>query len=750
MSLSGGVRSLVALLLLLYPALALTHRSGASATLHVLAVLGLIAMVRVLGTPTLRVVLVRFWRDYGVLCVAMLVPLAVNMLSMGYAGLFGDAFSTTVQRAAFSGFVLFTMLSCQRAQLARFQWGVLAGLLVTVGILFVSSSAGAVRPEPDAQNLLNYTNFVVLLGMYSLYMMGWRLTRFTTTEFLLKLLAFALAVYAVFLSDSRGPLLSMGILLAFYLIFVVRWCGLRWRLGACVGALVLLSAVSLQSDQMVPRLKESVHATIQSVPAMMQGDDPVGGDASTRVRLGLWKASWLMFKEHPWIGDGSRSFSDRLIDLNKAGLINDESTWKVPQSEAFVQSHNEVANTMANRGMAGLISLLLLYGVPFYYFIRQRARTDRFGQVAADMGILTCVGVVLFGLTVTVFTSGWMMAHYVLLICIFIALSRPTDEGAPYPEPRLNKGRLRFPMPWQQKLLRRTYRTVRGRSNRHSGHLWPYVKIRRNPQGYIERLSVLGHEVALTPIHEAFAGAGPDFHIILSGPSVADIDYSKLSGLQVLGVNGAILLQDKVDIEFPFYCIIDRTFVQNKLQVVERIVSEDRVLFLTPDVLRYVFQHIPLDRIRCRLCVLEDIAESAYKPGITPALLKDMQRKAADLTVFDDQIPLGFSFDPSLGWFDASTVAYAALHVVVWGGAQRVYFHGLDIKGAQSGPRFYEEGERPLETCLEQSLQTLIGPSFRQAVILLRERGVQVYNLSPQSALGPDVIPFVEWKELLR
>lgn len=748
MPLPGGVRSLVVLLLLLYPSLSLIHRSGASATLHVLAVLSLFGVLRAAIKPAARDVLISFLRAYGVLCCAMLTPLAVNMLSTAYAGSFGDAFSTTVQRAAFTGFVLFTLLSCQRVQLARVQWGVLLGICVAAVVLYQASAGGAVRPDPDSQNLLNYTNFVVLLGMFSLYMLGWRLTRFTVIEFVLKLLTFALAVYAVFLSGSRGPLLSMGVLLAFYLVFSVHWCALRWRLSACVLALLILGTAALQSDRMIQGLKHSMQATMQSVPAMLQGGDPVGGDASTRVRLGLWKASWLMFKEHPWIGDGSRSFSDRLIDLNKAGLINDEATWKVSQREAFVQSHNEITNTLANRGLAGLLALLLLYGVPFAYFLRRRRRTDRFGRVAADMGILTCIGVVLFGLTVTVFTSGWMMAHYVVLMCVFIALSHPSAEGEPGSESRLSDGHLRFPMPWQQRFLRGSYRTLRGRANRHNSRLWPYVKIKRNAQGCIDQASVLGHDIALTSIHDAFAGAGSDFHIILSGPSVADIDYSRLSGLQAVGVNGSILLQDTVAIDFPFYCLIDRTFVQNKPQLVERIVSHNRVLFLTPDVLRYVLQSVPLDRLKCRLCLLEDMAESAYKRGITPASLQTLQQAGADIAVFDKQIPLGFSFDSSLGWFDADTVAYAALQTVVWGGAKRVYLHGLDINGAGSGRRFYDEGKQPLGTRLEQNLETLIKPSFRQAVVVLRQRGVEVYNLSPHSALGPDMIPFVDWQTL--
>ncbi|HLR78468.1 MAG TPA: hypothetical protein VK062_05385, partial [Burkholderiaceae bacterium] len=478
--------------------------------------------------------------------------------------------------------------------------------------------------------------------------------------------------------------------------------------------------------------------------------DPVGGDKSTRTRFGFMKASWLMFKEHPWVGDSSRSFAERLAALNQAGLVNDETTWR-PNGTPFVQPHNEIANAAATRGVAGLLSLLLLYAVPLYYFIRQRSRTDAFGRVAADMGIATCVGVMFFGLTVTVFTSGWMVVHYVLLVSVFVVLSRPSPADDDVPQmPLTSTGHVPFPPVWAQKHLRRTVRALRGRANRHNAHLWPYVSITRDRAGHITRIAVQGYDIPLTRLDDAFASMGDNVHIVLSGPSVAEIDYARLPRLQAMGVNGSILLQDRADIDFPFYCLIDRTFVRNRPDVVDRIVSEQgRVLFVTPDVVRYICDYVPLDRIRCRICLIEDIAEAAYKPACSPASLKALQAAGRDILVFDEQVPLGFSFDPCVGWFDADTVAYVALQVAVWGGARRVYFHGLDIKGAASAPRFYHEGNRPLGSRLEQNFDRLIEPSFRQAVAHLRDRGVDVYNLSPDSALRPDVMPHMPWQKLV-
>src|SRR5690606_15224587 len=109
---------------------------------------------------------------------------------------------------------------------------------------------------------------------------------------------------------------------------------------------------------------------------------------------------------------------------------------------------------------------------------------------------------------------------------ILIALSRPCQHrnlGAPR---CLDKGGRAFPPPWQQKALRELHRVFNGKPNRHNGHLWPYVSIERDSKGRICTASVLNRDIPLTSVEEAFTGASSEFHIILSGPSVADIDYS--------------------------------------------------------------------------------------------------------------------------------------------------------------------------------------------------------------------------------
>lgn len=420
---------LSAFLLLTFPTLSLLHRSAPGVALHVFAGLGLILFISLAFYPEGRNAAKTFWNDYWLLCLALAAPLGVNMVTTGYAGAIGEAFSTPLQRLALAGFVFFALYNLKLRTLLMFGWGVLAAAFASSLILYTESHGGAIRPTVDAHNLLNYTNFIVLLGLYSLYMLPWRLSSYPVAEALLKVSAFLAVVYSVFLSVSRGPLLSMAVLLVLYALFGTRAVALRWRLTGCAVVLMIVVLAVLQSAGLRQGLKQAIDATVSSAPAILSGEPPSGGDASTRIRLGLWHASWLMAKEHPWIGDGSRSFADKLVALNRAGLISDEVTWRKDKHEGYNQPHNEFANSIANRGVAGGIALLLLYAVPMAYFVKRRRSTDTIIRTAADMGLATCIGAVLFGLTVSLFTAGWMAALYVLLIGIFISLCRDFDDA---------------------------------------------------------------------------------------------------------------------------------------------------------------------------------------------------------------------------------------------------------------------------------------------------------------------------------
>ncbi|SAI73202.1 lipopolysaccharide core biosynthesis protein [Bordetella ansorpii] len=305
------------------------------------------------------------------------------------------------------------------------------------------------------------------------------------------------------------------------------------------------------------------------------------------------------------------------------------------------------------------------------------------------------------------------------------------------------------------RLLRYAYRYTHPRAMRHNQAFWPLVAVRRDENARLIECRIRGasYSPALTDLDEVPRHPGQSCHLILSGPSVAQIDYSLLDLGNVMGVNGSIALQARFpELKFNYYAMLDTGFMSRRRHMVEQILSQDLLLFTTPEAVKWIALNVPARRIACRLAVFEEVHQRTMQPRPTPGQLTEQLRGDPDLILFDAYRPVhahGFSLDVRRGLFGAGTVAYSALQFLVWLGFGRIYIHGLDMKNAASQPRFYETEKDRLGTALDRQFAGHIEPAFRDASVLLRQRGVQVYNLSMDSALGDDVFPKIDWRTLI-
>lgn len=305
------------------------------------------------------------------------------------------------------------------------------------------------------------------------------------------------------------------------------------------------------------------------------------------------------------------------------------------------------------------------------------------------------------------------------------------------------------------KLFRYAYRYSHPRNMRHNQALWPLVAVRRDADARLIQCTIKGvrHTPATVDLGQEPRRDGLACHLILSGPSVGDIDYGRLRLDSVMGVNGSIALQSRhPDLRFHYYAMLDAGFMARRRHLVEQVLRQDLLLLLTPEALKWIAQHIPAADIACRLAVFEEVHQRALTPKPSPEELAAQLQDDPDLILFDAYNPVhphGYSLDIRRGMFGGGTVAYNALQFLTWLGFGRIYLHGLDLTDAADKPRFYETGQDRLGTALSRQFASHIQPAFRDASALLRKRGVQVYNLSPHSALGEDIFPKLDWHTLV-
>ncbi|NIE66756.1 hypothetical protein [Burkholderia sp. Ax-1719] len=296
------------------------------------------------------------------------------------------------------------------------------------------------------------------------------------------------------------------------------------------------------------------------------------------------------------------------------------------------------------------------------------------------------------------------------------------------------------------------YRYTHTRAWRHNERLAHGVTLERDAAGRLAGMRIRSRSLACVnaqiAIQPELSDETRECHLIATGPSVNSIDYRALPMSHVLGVNGAIALAAKHGVRFDYYCIVDTGFVRNRPDLVERVIAEPLTLFATPLVLWHIAERFGIERLRCRVFILDDMLFPAGRRAPKSCELQAIYGARA-LQLFDAPQPLGFSLDLRRGVFDGRTVAYAGLQVLAALGFKRLYLHGVDLAATKRTPRFYESAGDMQPSYLDENFADFIEPSFRHAAALLARRGIDVCNLSLESALGDDIFPKLRWQSLV-
>ena len=132
-------------------------------------------------------------------------------------------------------------------------------------------------------------------------------------------------------------------------------------------------------------------------------------NTSSGVRVQMWKAALLIFKEHPILGVGLNNYDDALLALYKKGLVSKLVI-------VFAHAHNEYVCALATGGVVGFFMTVCLLGIPANYF--RRYCQQSVWAVAGFWGIGLMAG---FALTDCIFDRRMTVVMFVLLVTICMA-----------------------------------------------------------------------------------------------------------------------------------------------------------------------------------------------------------------------------------------------------------------------------------------------------------------------------------------
>lgn len=229
-----------------------------------------------------------------------------------------------------------------------------------------------------------------------------------------------LALVAVCLSDSRGPLLALVVAMLCLMPVYIEKFKVRHLLAGLLAAAVALAGVTFLTT-MGARLLE----IFSQVSAYAHHDM---ADTSVGARLAMWSAAWRLFLAHPVFGVGINQFGDYLRMMIAHG-----------QAPSFVSvfdhAHNEYVEYLAVGGVVGFAWLLWAFVAPIAYFARRlrHGLSPAVDRQAAIGGLATALAFPLFALTDNIFDRQMTTSLYAFLVLGFAMLS--TRAGALSPSP---------------------------------------------------------------------------------------------------------------------------------------------------------------------------------------------------------------------------------------------------------------------------------------------------------------------------
>lgn len=411
--------NLVAWLVLLMPALALTSPVGGPAVLYLSA---LIALTAIAVNAVKRYEPMDFQALWP-MALALLSPLVCMLITSSVKSVWSNSELEKLLRFALALPVLWLLLRAPQRLLRHIEWTVLAGALagsILLITMMLTGGRGAVVEVGGRYNAVAFANMVLLFGGMTLLSLGWGPgSRWPRLETGLKVLAAALAVCATWMSETRSSWMLLPILGLVFLLGLRNWrrrhkvyCALAVSVALVVSAAAIWTFSS--------RMQEITH-DVQGFATSANRDTSFG------IRLQLWHAAILMFEKSPVVGIGPSKFRDELRVLQGQGIVTQEVV------DGFGEPHNDLLAALAGYGVLGLLSMLTLYLLPAAIFFRRLASDDRVIRVGAQMGLLFCLSYCAFSLTEMMFRNMRSVPTYALITVTLIALTtaRPVRRVPP-------------------------------------------------------------------------------------------------------------------------------------------------------------------------------------------------------------------------------------------------------------------------------------------------------------------------------
>ncbi|GGZ77670.1 hypothetical protein GCM10007161_06110 [Ignatzschineria indica] len=197
--------------------------------------------------------------------------------------------------------------------------------------------------------------------------------------------------------------------------------------------------------------------------------------------------------------------------------------------------------------------------------------------------------------------------------------------------------------------------------------------------------------------------------ILANGPSINNLDLSKLKREIVIGMNASPLLEKSNSFKHSYYTISDTRFLtenEDKYDIAVNLVDESVMKVFRKEIYKFY--------------------PNKRNTHYVQALERD-----------------GFSENLKHGYYYGRTTVMLALQLAYYLGCSEIYLLGFDLTYSHKQARFYVEKKMQIDDA-QASIQIW---NIHQAYLFLQSRGIKLYQCNKNS-LARNYIPFCNFEDI--
>lgn len=295
----------------------------------------------------------------------------------------------------------------------RFVWlgCFLGALLACLLALFQTIQLGAPRPYGFLGSPITFGNNALLLGSVALAGRHDSPLNLRKPVWLaLAYLGFGFGVVASLTTQSKGGWPLIPVVLIWVLVEDFWRASRQGRLILAMMAFIFVCLLPFMPlDTSFSRIKSAANGTL----AWFETGEVVEGSAD--ARLELWRFGLSIWPEKPWLGHGREGVVQRMHEKIAQGEVH-------PWIKSLTGLHNEPIQLLAEQGLIGLFSWVMIFTASILVFGRAYLQRNRVLKVLGQAGLVTVAASLIFGLSDMNLMLNANRQIFVLLLMAITAL----------------------------------------------------------------------------------------------------------------------------------------------------------------------------------------------------------------------------------------------------------------------------------------------------------------------------------------